>query len=101
MTETVVFAIATQPSVGAAEARALGDLLSRRGTVAAATAARKIKVEAAGLPGADTTGQGIGLTRSEMLALQALLANYVPVESPEAIAALERALAQTISGARD
>lgn len=92
----VAFAFGTQPSLAAGDAITVAERLSHRRTVAAATAARKIKTEAARDSMPDQPSRGIELTRPEMLALRAVLAEYAGTPAADTIAQLRRELEQTI-----
>ena len=91
----VAFSFGNHPSIPESDAVALAEILSRRGTVAAATVARKIKTEATGRHTSDDSGSGVDLTRAEMLALRAVLAECGTPSDP--IAQLHQELEQTIA----
>lgn len=92
----VTFAIGGEPSITSDDALAVAELLGRRSSVAAATLARKVRTEVALNPELGEARRLVEPTRSELLALQAVLAECVAAPPvPAYIALLQRELEQT------
>jgi|SRR5580704_5253217 hypothetical protein len=97
----VAFVLGKRPSVTASEVVALAEFLSRRRTVAAATAPRKIKTAAVRASASRVQPGGVELTRPEMIALKAARTDYGPTPlSADALSRLRRELEQAIASPR-
>jgi hypothetical protein len=94
----VVFALGDRPGLAQDEALELGDLLARKRSLAAQSAARKIRLEANGDPDRGEKSTDIELSREELEALEAVLDE---VRDQEEVPGFERLRNEVLQALRE
>jgi hypothetical protein len=91
----VVFALGAHPGLSQDEALELAELLARKRSLAARSASRKIRLEANRDPDGGETSKDIELSREELEAIEAVLAQERHPELP-ALERLQNEVHQTL-----
>jgi hypothetical protein len=94
----VVFALGARPGLSQHEALELAEMLARRRSLAAQSAARKIRLEADRDPDRGEKSKDIELSREELEAVEAVLAE---AQDPEELPQFERLRNEVLQALRE